>query len=72
MIRVIFKTSIEFDDQGWEQFKKKWTMPDALLHSILKSVFNEGFQSKYGLLPKTVGIFPLEPQTRLQAERVGG
>ena len=70
MIRVTFKTSIEFEDEEWKRFQKQWTMPAALLHSILKSVFTEGFRSKYGMQPKTVGIFPIEPQTRVAAETI--
>ena len=70
MVRVSFKTSIEFDEETWERFQKKWNMPSALLHSILKSVFYEGLQAKYGVQPKTVGIFPLDGQSRIEPERI--
>ena len=70
MVRVSFRTSIEFEDEAWEEFQSKCTMPLALLHSILKSVFYEGFKSKYGMQPKSIGIFPMDPHTKVEPERL--
>ena len=70
MVKVSFKTSIEFEDETWEAFQEQWTMPSAFLHSILKSVFSEGFKSKYGVQPKTIGIFPLGQDSKVEPERV--
>ncbi len=71
MVRVSFKTVVEFDDEGWESFQGQWTMPAAFLHSILKTVILEGFQSKYGIQPKSIGIFPSDQQSRIEPETVG-
>ena len=68
MVKVTFRTSIEFDDDTWQEFLSKSPMPVALLHSTMKSLFAEGFKLKYGFQPSAIGVFPIDPQTKVEPE----
>ena len=72
MIRVSFKANIDFDEETWNKFKSQWTMPEALLHSTIKTTLMEGLRTKYGIAPSTVGIFPPDQKTKVEPEVIGG